>query len=65
MLRSALLGYSFVGETPWQSDDAFADVVGRWGKAGFEELIVYYPPETGMPRRSVAQGVFERAFAKG
>ena len=62
-LRSALIGYPFVGETPWRSDDAFADFAGRWGEAGFEELIVYYPPETGMPRGSVAPGVFERAFA--
>jgi alkanesulfonate monooxygenase SsuD/methylene tetrahydromethanopterin reductase-like flavin-dependent oxidoreductase (luciferase family) len=62
VLRSALLGYSFVGETPWQSDDACADLVGRWGEAGFEELIVYYPPETGMPPGSVAPGVFERAL---
>jgi alkanesulfonate monooxygenase SsuD/methylene tetrahydromethanopterin reductase-like flavin-dependent oxidoreductase (luciferase family) len=65
VLRSALIGHSFVGETPWQSDDAFADLVGRWREAGFDELVVYYPPETGMPKGSVAPGVFERAFAKG
>jgi alkanesulfonate monooxygenase SsuD/methylene tetrahydromethanopterin reductase-like flavin-dependent oxidoreductase (luciferase family) len=65
VLRSALLGYSFVGETPWQSDDAFADVVGRWQEAGFEELVFYYPPEWGMPAGAVTAGVFERAFSKG
>ena len=65
VLRSALIGYSFVGETPWSSDESFADLVGRWRDAGFEELVVYYPPETGMPEGSVAGGVFERAFSKG
>jgi alkanesulfonate monooxygenase SsuD/methylene tetrahydromethanopterin reductase-like flavin-dependent oxidoreductase (luciferase family) len=63
VLRSALIGYPFVGETPWRSDDAFADFVGRWQAAGFEELVVYYPPGTGMPAGSVSPGVFERAFA--
>jgi alkanesulfonate monooxygenase SsuD/methylene tetrahydromethanopterin reductase-like flavin-dependent oxidoreductase (luciferase family) len=65
VLRSALIGYPFVAETPWRSDDAFQDFVGRWQEAGFEELVVYCPPETGMPERSVSPGVFERAFAKG
>jgi len=36
-------------------------MVGRWSQAGFDELIVYYPPETGMPDGSVAPGVFERS----
>ncbi len=63
VLRSALVGYPFVGETPWRSDEAFADVVGRWGEAGFEELIFYYPPTWAMPEGTVAPGVFERAFA--
>jgi alkanesulfonate monooxygenase SsuD/methylene tetrahydromethanopterin reductase-like flavin-dependent oxidoreductase (luciferase family) len=63
VLRSALLGYhAFVDETPWRSDDAFADVVGRWRDAGFEELVFYYPPDTNMPEGTVTQGVFERAF---
>ena len=65
VLRSALIGYPFVAETPWRSDEAFADFVGRWREAGFEELVVYYPPETAMPDGSVTPGVFERAFAKG
>lgn len=65
VLRSVLIGYPFVAETPWRSDDAFEDFVGRWQEAGFEELIVYYPPETGMPEGTVTPGVFERAFSKG
>ncbi len=65
VLRSALIGFPFVGETPWASDDAFADVVGRWEDAGFEELVFYYPPEWGMPAGSVTPGVFESAVTKG
>jgi alkanesulfonate monooxygenase SsuD/methylene tetrahydromethanopterin reductase-like flavin-dependent oxidoreductase (luciferase family) len=67
VLRSALLGYhAFVPETPWRSDEAFAEVVERWREAGFDELVFYYPPDTNMPAGSVKPGVFERAFsAKG
>jgi alkanesulfonate monooxygenase SsuD/methylene tetrahydromethanopterin reductase-like flavin-dependent oxidoreductase (luciferase family) len=66
VLRSALLGYhAFVAETPWRSDEAFADVVERWSAAGFDELVFYYPPDTAMPEGSVTPGVFERAFSKG
>lgn len=61
LTRSILLGYRFVRETPWRSDDAFRDVAGRWREAGFEELLVYWPPETAMPEGSVAAGVFEQA----
>jgi alkanesulfonate monooxygenase SsuD/methylene tetrahydromethanopterin reductase-like flavin-dependent oxidoreductase (luciferase family) len=61
LTRSILIGYPFVGETPWRSVDAFQDLVERWSGAGFDELIVYYPPETGMPEGSVEPGVFERA----
>jgi alkanesulfonate monooxygenase SsuD/methylene tetrahydromethanopterin reductase-like flavin-dependent oxidoreductase (luciferase family) len=60
--RSILLGYPFVSETPWRSEDAFLDVARRWNEAGFGELIVYYPPETGMPEGSVAPAVFDRAI---
>jgi alkanesulfonate monooxygenase SsuD/methylene tetrahydromethanopterin reductase-like flavin-dependent oxidoreductase (luciferase family) len=59
--RSILLGYPFVRETPWRSEEAFLDVAERWRRAGFDELIVYYPPETGMPDGAVTAGVFERA----
>jgi len=64
VLRSALIGHPFVSETPFRSDDAWADFVGRWAEAGFEELVLYYPPETGMPEGSVTPGVFERAFSR-
>lgn len=62
LTRSILLGYPFVSETPWRSEDAFLDVARRWKDAGFGELIVYYPPETGMPEGSVTPDVFERAI---
>jgi hypothetical protein len=62
VVRSALIGYPFIAETPWQSDNAYADVVGRWQDAGFEELVFYYPPEWGMPEGAVTPGMFERAF---
>jgi alkanesulfonate monooxygenase SsuD/methylene tetrahydromethanopterin reductase-like flavin-dependent oxidoreductase (luciferase family) len=61
LTRSVLVGYPFVGETPWRSVQAFDDVVARWRDAGFDELIVYYPPQTGMPEGTVAPGVFEEA----
>jgi len=65
VLRSVLLGYhAFVPETPWRSDEAFADVVERWRDAGFEEIVFYYPPDTNMPAGTVAEGVFERAFQR-
>jgi alkanesulfonate monooxygenase SsuD/methylene tetrahydromethanopterin reductase-like flavin-dependent oxidoreductase (luciferase family) len=61
LTRSILVGYPFVGETPWRSLEAFRELVERWSRAGFDELIVYYPPETGMPEGSVDRGVFDRA----
>ena len=65
VVRSALLGYhAFVEETPWRSDEAFTDVVGRWADAGFDELVFYYPPDTAMPEGTVSEGVFERAFSQ-
>ncbi len=65
VIRSALIGYPFNGETPWRSDEAFADVVGRWQDAGFEELVFFYPAEWEMPEGSVEPGVFERMLGKG
>ena len=66
VVRSVLLGYhGFIPETPWRSDEAFADVVERWREAGFDEAVFYYPPDTNMPEGTVAPGVFERAFSKG
>jgi alkanesulfonate monooxygenase SsuD/methylene tetrahydromethanopterin reductase-like flavin-dependent oxidoreductase (luciferase family) len=61
--RSIMLGYPFIAQTLWESDEHFAEVVERWEDAGFEELVVYYPPEWGMPDGSVTPGVFERALA--
>jgi len=61
LTRSILIGYPFVRETPWRSEEAFRDVAERWRDAGFDELIVYYPPETGMPEGTVTGSVFERA----
>jgi alkanesulfonate monooxygenase SsuD/methylene tetrahydromethanopterin reductase-like flavin-dependent oxidoreductase (luciferase family) len=64
VVRSMLLGYhAFVSETPWRSDEAFAEVVARWEDAGFDELVFYYPPDTNMPAGTVEPGVFERAVA--
>ena len=65
VVRSALIGYPFNGETPWRSDGAFADVVGRWKDAGFEELVFFYPAAWEMPEGSVEPGVFERMLGKG
>ena len=49
VLRSALIGHPFVAETPFRSPEAWDDFVSRWGEAGFDELVVYYPPESMMP----------------
>jgi alkanesulfonate monooxygenase SsuD/methylene tetrahydromethanopterin reductase-like flavin-dependent oxidoreductase (luciferase family) len=65
VVRSALIGYPFVAETPWRSEDAFRDFVGRWADAGFDELVLYYPPATAMPEGSVEEGLFERMLAEG
>lgn len=59
--RSALIGYSFVAETPFRDEAAFVDFVRRWRDAGFDELIVYYPPGFGAPEGSAGEGMFERA----
>ena len=64
LTRSILIGHPFVGEMPWRSEESFADLVERWSSAGFDELIVYYPPETGMPEGSVRPGVFENAVRR-
>jgi alkanesulfonate monooxygenase SsuD/methylene tetrahydromethanopterin reductase-like flavin-dependent oxidoreductase (luciferase family) len=48
ILRSAHLGYRFVGDEPWQSANAFAAYAARWREAGFDELILFYPPHVGV-----------------
>jgi alkanesulfonate monooxygenase SsuD/methylene tetrahydromethanopterin reductase-like flavin-dependent oxidoreductase (luciferase family) len=65
LVRSALIGHPFVGETPWRSEAAFRDLVARWSGAGFDELILYYPPEWAMPAGSVEPGLFHRMLGKG
>ena len=62
--RSLLLGYPYVRETPWRSEDGFRDVVARWQAAGFDELVLYYPPTVGMPEGSVEKGLFERMLGE-
>jgi alkanesulfonate monooxygenase SsuD/methylene tetrahydromethanopterin reductase-like flavin-dependent oxidoreductase (luciferase family) len=65
LVRSALIGYPFVGETPWRSEEAFHDLVQRWAEAGFDELVLYYPPDWAMPAGTVSPGLFERMLRKG
>lgn len=65
VLRSALIGHAFVAETPWRSEQAFHEFVGRWEDAGFEELILYYPWELWMPEGSVEPGLADRMLGKG
>jgi len=65
VIRSALVGYPFIAETPWRSKEAFQDFVGRWEDAGFEELILYYPWDWRMPEGSVEPGLPERMLGKG
>ena len=63
--RSALIGYPFVAETPFRSEEAWQDFVGRWEDAGFEELVLYYPWDWRMPEGSVEPGLPERMLGKG
>jgi alkanesulfonate monooxygenase SsuD/methylene tetrahydromethanopterin reductase-like flavin-dependent oxidoreductase (luciferase family) len=65
VLRSALIGYPFVAETPWRSEQAFDEFVGRWADAGFEELVFFYPWDWRMPEGSVEPGLPERMLGKG
>jgi alkanesulfonate monooxygenase SsuD/methylene tetrahydromethanopterin reductase-like flavin-dependent oxidoreductase (luciferase family) len=65
VLRSALVGYPFVAETPWRSQKAFQDFVRRWEDAGFEELVLFHPWDWRMPEGSVEPGLPERMLGKG
>jgi hypothetical protein len=47
--RSVLLGNRFVGEEPFRSPDAFADVARAWHALGFDELVVYADPYYMVP----------------
>jgi len=61
LTRSVLLGYLWVRETPWRSEEAFLEVVERWRGAGMDEIVFVYPPWAAMPEGAVTDGVFERA----
>ena len=63
VLRSALIGHSFVAETPFRSGEAFDEFVAAYEEAGIDELILYWPPEFAMPAGSVEPGLFERLFS--
>ena len=52
-------------ETPWRSDEAFADVIGRWREAGFDEAVFYYPPDTNMPEGTVTRASSSARFREG
>jgi alkanesulfonate monooxygenase SsuD/methylene tetrahydromethanopterin reductase-like flavin-dependent oxidoreductase (luciferase family) len=58
LTRSILLGYLWVRETPWRSEDAFLEVVERWRGAGMDEIVFVHPPQAAMPDGAVAEGVF-------
>ena len=60
VVRSFLHAYHWVAETPFESVDAFAAFAARYRAAGFDELLVYYPPERFSPAGTVEPGVFER-----
>jgi alkanesulfonate monooxygenase SsuD/methylene tetrahydromethanopterin reductase-like flavin-dependent oxidoreductase (luciferase family) len=64
LCRSIMLGYLYVHETPWRSEDAFRDVVERWAEAGMEEIIFVHPPGAAMPEGSVEEGLFEHLARK-
>lgn len=49
IIRS-LYGWTIpMGVDPWQSPDAFADVVGRYGEAGMSEFLMEAPHEEQFP----------------
>ena len=62
LLRSALIGHSFVAESPFASREAFGEVVHAYEDAGVDELIFYWPPEFAMPEDAFEPGLFERLF---
>jgi alkanesulfonate monooxygenase SsuD/methylene tetrahydromethanopterin reductase-like flavin-dependent oxidoreductase (luciferase family) len=62
LLRSALIGHSFVAETPFASQHAFREFCLAYEDAGIDELIVYWPPEFAMPEDAFEPGLFERLF---
>jgi alkanesulfonate monooxygenase SsuD/methylene tetrahydromethanopterin reductase-like flavin-dependent oxidoreductase (luciferase family) len=63
--RSILLGYLYVRETPWRSEEDFNLVVARWQAAGMDEIIFVHPPHAAMPEGAVEEGLFERMLKEG
>jgi alkanesulfonate monooxygenase SsuD/methylene tetrahydromethanopterin reductase-like flavin-dependent oxidoreductase (luciferase family) len=59
LVRSILLGYLWVRETPWRSEAAFRETVERWREAGMDEVVFVHPPHAAMPEGSVEPGLFE------
>jgi alkanesulfonate monooxygenase SsuD/methylene tetrahydromethanopterin reductase-like flavin-dependent oxidoreductase (luciferase family) len=62
LVRSALIGHSFVAETPFASQHAFRELCVAYDEAGIDELIFYWPPEFAMPEDAFEPGLFERLF---
>jgi alkanesulfonate monooxygenase SsuD/methylene tetrahydromethanopterin reductase-like flavin-dependent oxidoreductase (luciferase family) len=63
VIRSAVITPRFIKETPFRSEDAWEEFVAGWTEAGFDEVILYYPAEFGMPDGAVEPGLFERILA--
>jgi hypothetical protein len=57
IVRSLYIWPASMGENPWESVDAFEDMVGRYTQAGVNEFLVDVPPETDL-------GVVERVAAE-
>jgi hypothetical protein len=63
-----LLAWPFMPETPFDSDDAFHDLVGRYREVGINEFIFYwlreealeYGYDRSMVERSTDRGTLER-----
>jgi alkanesulfonate monooxygenase SsuD/methylene tetrahydromethanopterin reductase-like flavin-dependent oxidoreductase (luciferase family) len=64
LTRSVLLGYLYVEETPWRSEEDFDLVVERWRAAGMDEIVFVHPPHAAMPEGAVEEGLFERLAAR-
>jgi alkanesulfonate monooxygenase SsuD/methylene tetrahydromethanopterin reductase-like flavin-dependent oxidoreductase (luciferase family) len=63
--RSLLVGYGWIAETPFASDEAFRSFVTRYSEAGIEEFIFYYPPNLFYPEGTVTQGLFQHLGRDG
>lgn len=48
IVRSLYIWPASMGEDPWQSVDAFEDMVSRYAEAGIDEFLVDVPPETDL-----------------